>query len=178
MLHTCGAFVRSLHTLSVSLHNGRHRPQKAGAQIRVFRAGGLAQAAESHVLWGDGVGSVANRFADRLHPMSQLHQPRPASMVSGGHARAKLHSQVFLRLFHAHHFLDHRMVHHCGISPQRPGRGWLFTIDCGESQKVSGLHSNNVHYSSVPVPYIWWFTLLYYMVGGERDRCGNYGSIG
>lgn len=78
------------------------------------------------------MGSMAHCVTNNLYTMPQLRQSWFAIVVVGGDARAKVHSEIFLRLFYDHNFFDHRMVCHCGFLSECPRRGCFFALGCGE----------------------------------------------
>ncbi|CAL9075349.1 unnamed protein product, partial [Musa textilis] len=74
----------------------------------------------SHVLWGDRVGSVAHRVADRLLSVRVLSDPRIVHGHSCGDAGFPYEPHVLLRFLDAHSFHRHRVVRDCFVPSQLP----------------------------------------------------------
>ncbi|PNT72311.1 hypothetical protein BRADI_2g42471v3, partial [Brachypodium distachyon] len=74
------------------------------------------------VLWGDGVGSVADRVADRLPAVPLLPRARPPHGAPRRHPRPPPHTPLPLRLRHPHPANHHRLVRHRLLPPRRRRR--------------------------------------------------------
>jgi hypothetical protein len=75
------------------------------------------------VLWGHGVGSVADRVADRVPAVPLLLVAGRRHGAPRRHPRPATHPPLPLRLLHAHPAHPHRLVRHRIIPPRR--RHWV-----------------------------------------------------
>lgn len=72
----------------------------------------------SHVLRGDGMGSMAYRVSDRLPSVFVLPHPRTVHGHSRWHSRVPVEPHVFLRFLNSYCFHGHRVGRDCFISSQ------------------------------------------------------------
>lgn len=84
--------------LEVEFQNGRQGPQAFGLPARPqdIYPRGSSQKIKHHVLWGDGLGSMADSFSDCLPSVPLLSQSGSIHVDSCGISRSEINASLFL----------------------------------------------------------------------------------